>query len=83
VPEHPDIVPAQQALLLKEAYHETVRQLAQANRYDARFTTWMQQAEQTAAALQAALERSDGVAAAKHFTAAQSDCTRCHHAYRD
>ncbi len=82
-PDHPDVVPVQQALLLKEAYRETVRQLEADNGYDARFLSWMKQAESVANDLQNALERKDTAAVTQHFVTAAEDCGRCHQHYRD
>lgn len=81
--DHPDITAAQQALVLKETYHETIRLLELDNPYDVRFLVWMKQAEQNAANLQAALEQDNAVAAAIFFSATQSECRRCHKQYRD
>jgi protein tyrosine phosphatase (PTP) superfamily phosphohydrolase (DUF442 family) len=82
-PDNPDVVPVQQALLLKEAYRETVRQLEADNGYDARFLSWMKQAESVADDLQHALEQKDTAAVTLHFITAAEHCGRCHQHYRD
>jgi len=82
-PAHPDIVPVQQALLVKEAYRESVRQLEVANPNDPRFLDWMRAAEAVANDLQTALERQDSAAASRHFATALEHCARCHQHYRD
>jgi hypothetical protein len=80
---HPDVAPAQQALLLKEGFRETVRQLRESNGYDEQFLGWMQEAEHSATLLESALEAGDAAAATKAFGAAQRQCQRCHSEYRD
>ena len=82
-PGHPDVAPAQEALLLKEGFHETARQLAEKNDYDEQFLAWIKQAEQTAAQLEAALNEGNAEAAAAVFAEVQKQCKRCHVDYRD
>lgn len=86
-PGHPDVAPAQQALLLKEGFRETVRQLNEVNDelndFDEQFATWMREAEQSAADLETALNAGDGDAARRVFSNLQYQCKRCHREYRD
>lgn len=86
-PDHPDVEPVQQALLLREAFHEIGRQLAKENPYDDRFAAWIAEAEQSAAELElaaGALGRADDAfAASDAFTQVQSQCKRCHAEYRN
>jgi hypothetical protein len=82
-PDHPDVAPDQESLLLKEGFRETVRQLNEANDYDEQFATWMREAEKSAETLETALDTGDKAAAARAFTAVQNQCKRCHTEYRD
>jgi protein tyrosine phosphatase (PTP) superfamily phosphohydrolase (DUF442 family) len=82
-PAHPDVAPAQEALLLKEAFRETARQLADSNDYGDQFAAWIGEAEKSAATLESTLAGGDAAAAAEAFTAIQAECERCHAAYRD
>jgi protein tyrosine phosphatase (PTP) superfamily phosphohydrolase (DUF442 family) len=81
--DHPDVAPPQEALLLKEGFHETARQLAENNDYDQQFLTWITEAETTAARLESALNGDDNQAAGAAFAEVQSQCKRCHTEYRD
>jgi protein tyrosine phosphatase (PTP) superfamily phosphohydrolase (DUF442 family) len=80
---HPDVSPSQEALLLKEGFRETVRQLEAENPVDDQFVVWMKQSEETANQLQAALERQDASAAARLFQSIQDQCQRCHQEHRN
>ena len=80
---HPDIAPSQEALLLKEGFHETIRQLAESSDYGEQFLTWMRESEQSAIQLEAALKTGDMAAVKSSFAAVQSQCKRCHIGYRD
>jgi protein tyrosine phosphatase (PTP) superfamily phosphohydrolase (DUF442 family) len=82
-PGHPDIASVQEALLLKEGFRETVRQLREANDYDEQFAAWMREAEVSAEALEAALSGQDKAAASQAMTTVQGACKRCHTEYRD
>jgi protein tyrosine phosphatase (PTP) superfamily phosphohydrolase (DUF442 family) len=82
-PDHPDVAPTQEALLLKEGFRETVRQLDESNDYDEQFATWMREAEKSAEALETALHAADKAVAAGAFTVIQNQCKRCHTEYRD
>jgi protein tyrosine phosphatase (PTP) superfamily phosphohydrolase (DUF442 family) len=82
-PDHPDVAPSQEALLLKEGFRETVRQLGESNDYDEQFLTWMHQAEASATSLEAALIAADNEAARATFVTVQNQCKRCHGEYRD
>jgi len=81
--DHPDVAPAQEALLLKEGFHETTRKLSENNDYDEQVLTWIKEAEQTAAKLEAALTEGDMSAANAAFSEVQTQCKQCHSAYRD
>ena len=81
--EHPDVAPAQQALLLKEGFRETVRQLAESNDYDEQFLAWMKEAEEVTTKLEAALQASDKEVVADAFSNIQDQCKQCHNKYRN
>lgn len=80
-PSHPDLVPAQEALLVRESLHETAR-LSQDD-FDAQFRTWLSEAEVEAERLEAALQTSNIEAANRHYAAVRASCTQCHKVYRD
>jgi len=79
--DHPDIAPAQEALLLKEGFHESGRHLAAA--YDRDFKRAMAESERLAAQLEAALRSDDQEAAEQHFAALLSRCKSCHAEHRN
>jgi protein tyrosine phosphatase (PTP) superfamily phosphohydrolase (DUF442 family) len=81
--DHPDVAPPQEALLLKEGFHETARQLAENNDYGEQFLAWIKVAEQSAAKLEAALNGGDMQAAGAAMAEVQAQCKRCHNEYRD
>ena len=78
---HPDLVPGQEALLLRQGFRETGRNLAQD--FDARFREWLADSERLAGALETALFARRSVEATKHARALGGTCQRCHEAYRD
>ena len=80
---HPDLSPAQEALLLKEGFRETVRQLEQNNAFGEEFLDWMKQSEDAASQLEAALEAGDAANIQARFMVVREQCQRCHASYRD
>jgi len=82
-PDHPDVVAQQEALLLKEGFRESVRQLREENDYDPQFLQWMTEAEQAAEKLETALIEDDTALAREQFNAIQAQCTQCHKEYRN
>lgn len=82
-PDHPDISPLQEALLLKEGFRETVRQLEMENDYDKQFLAWMDEAQRAAELLESVLKAGDQEAIAVAFGPMQDQCRRCHREYRD
>lgn len=42
---HPDVTPLQEALLLREGFHETARQMTESNDYGEQFLKWIKKAE--------------------------------------
>lgn len=82
-PKHPDIVASQEALLLKEGFRESARQLREDNPYDARFMQWMTEAEQTAEQFETALDANDATLARELYSDLQTQCSQCHKNYRN
>jgi hypothetical protein len=80
-PDHPDLVPAQEALLLQEGLHEAGRNLDE--RYDEQFKTWLAAAEKQAIELRAALQAKDATGATTIAAQVEQACKQCHVAYRD
>ena len=87
VPErHPDVVPAHEALMLREHFTELLR-TKEVDNYDANFRSLLQQSEQAAENLEGLLrETGDGrslsdIKAA--YESLASDCKSCHRQYRD
>jgi hypothetical protein len=80
-PDHPDIVPAQEALLLQEGLHEAGRNLGDA--YDERFNKWLADAEALAIELRSALQAQDIELADERATLIEKSCKQCHTSYRD
>lgn len=103
----PDVNPAQQALLVKEAFRESSRHLheqaneeadeltndqaaeqasgtkaADVDQVDQQLIAWLRESEQTAAGLEAALRAGNKQQSDRDFAALQSQCRRCHEAYR-
>jgi hypothetical protein len=81
--DHPDISPAQEALLLKEGFRETNRQLDETKDYGERFGEWMKEAERTAAQLEVALKEDDKASVITNFAKVQHQCQQCHNQYRN
>ena len=80
---HPDLVAVQQALLVKEAFRETNRHLAQNGLADPKLLQWMSEAESVAEELQVALTKQDIPSANALFKTMQSQCQQCHSEYRN
>lgn len=81
--EHPDLAPQQEALLLREGFHEALRQLSEVHRSDSRFVGWLTKAEQRARTLEFALEQRNTLDATDLITGLGNSCQQCHAAYRD
>jgi protein tyrosine phosphatase (PTP) superfamily phosphohydrolase (DUF442 family) len=80
-PDHPDLVPAQEALLLQEGLHEAARNLG--GEYDERFKNWLALAEALAIELRSALQTQDVAAATERTVRIEQSCQQCHTQYRD
>jgi hypothetical protein len=79
--EHPDIVATQEALIVKEALHESARNLS-ADR-DAEFVNWLREAESLAAQLEAQLKSNDAAAAKQTMVKLDASCKQCHAKHRN
>ncbi len=82
-PDHPDLAPAQEALLLREGLHEMLRQFEGNNSRDNRFLQWMREAEGAAVSLENQIQRGARATLDAQFRALQDHCLRCHVAYRN
>ncbi|MEQ8788790.1 MAG: hypothetical protein RIC55_20935 [Pirellulaceae bacterium] len=82
VPEgHPDIVPAQEALLVRETLHEAGRNLS--DQYNDAFRAWLAETEQIAAELESSLRDGDANLASMQFARLDMACKRCHDKHRN
>jgi protein tyrosine phosphatase (PTP) superfamily phosphohydrolase (DUF442 family) len=79
--DHPDIVPAQEALLVREGLHEAGRHLA--DEYDQEFRAWLAEAESLASGLEQSLRDGQPAAAETQFAGLEQSCKRCHAKHRD
>jgi protein tyrosine phosphatase (PTP) superfamily phosphohydrolase (DUF442 family) len=90
VPEHPDLEPAHEALLLREHYRELLR-TEEVQQKPEQFQQWLRESEQAAQTLEDALRAFDADAAAteppaevtESFAAVSEHCKMCHQRYRD
>ncbi|SMP54555.1 Predicted phosphohydrolase, protein tyrosine phosphatase (PTP) superfamily, DUF442 family [Neorhodopirellula lusitana] len=80
-PDHPDLVPAQQALLLKESLRESVRNLAAGR--SSEFQRWLMESEIAAGQLEDALRVQNLDQVSRHFQVLSESCKRCHQKYRN
>jgi protein tyrosine phosphatase (PTP) superfamily phosphohydrolase (DUF442 family) len=80
-PDHPDIVPDQEALLLQEGLHEAARNAN--GGYDEQFTKWLAEAEAAATNLRQDLQAKDLPSANDRFMRLDAACKQCHKSYRD
>lgn len=78
---HPDVVPAQQALQVEEHLRESNRLLGE--NYDEQFRTWLSESETAAKKMGEALKADDKPAVAEQFQALGKSCKTCHAAYRN
>jgi protein tyrosine phosphatase (PTP) superfamily phosphohydrolase (DUF442 family)/cytochrome c556 len=79
--EHPDIAPRAEAALIRQQFREAARLLAKDD--DARFKSWLAEAEATADKLQSAIEHEQTGEAAASLQLLEKACQRCHAAYRN
>ena len=78
---HPDLVPALQAFLVREGLHESGRHFA--GGYDDQFRTWLSEAEEVADGLGQAVLSGNLDQADEQFETLMRSCKRCHDEYRN
>jgi protein tyrosine phosphatase (PTP) superfamily phosphohydrolase (DUF442 family) len=78
--DQPDLVPAQEALLLQEGLHEAGRN---AEGYDEQLKAWLADEEAKATQLRARLLSKDAKSADSHMMLIEQACKQCHKEYRD
>ncbi len=81
-PEHADLDPAQQALLMQEGLHETGRLLGE-DQYDAKFRKLLTESEALSKQLKTQIEAGRKLEASKTLKAVKASCTACHNDYRN
>lgn len=81
-PDHPDIDPPHEAVMLAELYREAAR-LEGSTAKGKAFVALLDEAETAAKELEAALRKNDSKAATAAFTRSQAACASCHTKYRD
>jgi hypothetical protein len=79
--DHPDLVPRQEALILKEGLRESLRNLV-TNR-PAEFRAWLGQAAAASELLEQALQRNDIQSASELLIQLEQSCKQCHAKYRN
>ncbi len=79
--DHPDLVPRQEALILKEGLRETLRNLV-ADR-PAEFQAWLGESAALSEALEDKLRRSEHHAATQLLQGLEQSCKQCHSKYRN
>lgn len=80
-PEHPDLAPAQEALLVREGLHEARRLLSPQHAKE--LGAAMSAAEKVAAELQTAIEANEPRRATSAYEQLRRSCTDCHKKHRD
>ena len=78
---HPDLVPASEALLVQEGLHETSRHLTL--HHNEQFRQWLNESESFAGELCTVVKSGDVAKASVMLKAVEQSCKRCHNAYRD
>ena len=81
LPDHPDIVATQEAIMVKEALHESGRNLATG--HDAEFVAWLREAEGLAGQLVMQLKASEGASASQTMVTLEASCKQCHTKHRN
>jgi protein tyrosine phosphatase (PTP) superfamily phosphohydrolase (DUF442 family)/cytochrome c556 len=79
--EHPDLAPRAEVALVREQFREAARLLTKD--HDARFKTWLAEAEATAGAIESALQSDEPDKATRSLQQLETSCKRCHAAYRN
>lgn len=79
---HPDLVPAQEALLLREALHEANR-TTPGDQFGETFAAWLKEAEDLAGEIEADLKESNVEAAGMQLQRLEQLCKQCHANHRN
>ncbi len=82
-PEHPDVTPAREALLLNEGFRESMRHFMPRTAEDRILLKKLVKAQILTVRLRHDLERNQRQDASKHFAALQEQCKRCHAGFRN
>lgn len=80
-PNHPDVDPAQEALMVQEHFHEIGRM--NDSKFQEDFHRWREQAEGLAKQLREDLKTNNTTSAATHYGDLRQSCRSCHSAHRD
>ena len=80
-PAHRDLVPAREALLMKETFHEARRTLGP--EYDSQFQSALEAAEQIATEIEAALNSDQRDTLGMRMESLDKSCKQCHVKYRN
>jgi cytochrome c' len=80
--QHPDLLPAHEALQLRELFAELNRTAAVAKR-PAEFRAWMRDSEENGKALEEALRGGDTTRADAMMARVAAGCATCHARYRN
>jgi protein tyrosine phosphatase (PTP) superfamily phosphohydrolase (DUF442 family) len=79
---HPDLTPAQVALLLREALREARRQVPE-GRFDSQFESWLGDAEVLAGEMESQLTAANPEEAGRTCELLEQSCRKCHATYRN
>lgn len=79
--DHPDIVPAQEALLVREGLDEAQRHLGK--KHGCEFRQWLDRTEKLARRVEDVLKKSETKLANRRFQALTQSCKQCHRKYRN
>jgi protein tyrosine phosphatase (PTP) superfamily phosphohydrolase (DUF442 family) len=83
-PDHPDLVPVQEAIQLQEGFHEAGRTLdSDRPELGREFKSWLADAEMLATQMKASLDARNSAAAGVQLTRLEQGCKHCHNKYRD
>ncbi len=78
---HPDLLPAAEARLVQEGFHEANRLPDVA--YDEEFRTWLTEADELSEKLTEAIQAGDAMLASGHLKTLEQKCVQCHERYRN
>jgi hypothetical protein len=79
--DHPDIAARKEAVILREGFHESNRNLADGMSEELK--TWLREAEALATELETQIKASDMAAATETMVKLEASCKQCHGKYRN